>query len=97
MSRHLKVLPTSFFCYNSEKESIKFPIPKMKLNRINTSFHERIYNQMFKRSRENDRFLKVFEFIYLEKFTHSSESFTKCFSYLIAYRSALGSAIISDN
>ena len=34
----LKVLPTTCFGYNSEEISSKFPIPKMKLNRINMNF-----------------------------------------------------------
>ena len=34
----LKALPTTYFCYNSEEISLKFPIPKMKLNRIDMSF-----------------------------------------------------------
>ena len=34
----LKVLPTSYFRYNSEKKSIIFPVPKTELNRVNKSF-----------------------------------------------------------
>ena len=33
-----KVLPTTCFRYNSEELGSKFPIPKMKLNRIDMSF-----------------------------------------------------------
>ena len=31
-------LATSCYCYNSEEKSIKFPNPKMKLNKIDASF-----------------------------------------------------------
>ena len=34
----LKVIATSCFRYYTEEESIKFLIPEMKLNRINTNF-----------------------------------------------------------
>ena len=34
----LKFLPTSCFRYNLEEESTKFQIPKMILNKVNTSF-----------------------------------------------------------
>ena len=34
----LKVLPTTYFGYNSEEISSEFPIPKMKLNRIDMNF-----------------------------------------------------------
>ena len=34
----LKVLPTTCFCYNLDQKCIKSTIPRMKLNRINTSF-----------------------------------------------------------
>ena len=30
----LKVLPTSCFCYNSKENCTKFPIPRMKPNRV---------------------------------------------------------------
>ena len=33
----LKVLPTTYFHYNSEEISLKFPIFKVKLNRIDIS------------------------------------------------------------
>ena len=36
----LKVLPT--FRYNSEEESTKLPNPKMKLNKIDTSFSVKV-------------------------------------------------------
>ena len=38
----LKVLPTSCFRYNSEEESTKLPNPKMKLNKIDTSFSVKV-------------------------------------------------------
>ena len=41
----LKVLPTSYFCYNSEEKSTKFPNPKMKLNKIDISFPVQILQQ----------------------------------------------------
>ena len=34
----LKIFPASCFHYNSEEKSKKFPNPKMKLNKIDTSF-----------------------------------------------------------
>ena len=84
----LKVLPTSCFHYNSVKKSTKFPNPKMKLSKIGMSFPVQVlkfYNKMFRGSRENDKFLKILLRIYQE-FTHSFQSFTKCFSYLIAWQ-----------
>ena len=69
----LNVLPTSCSRYNSEEKSPKFAIPKMKPNRINASFPEQVkfFNKMFGGFRENDRFFKIFLYIYLENFTHS--------------------------
>ena len=74
----LKVLPTSCSHYNSEEKTLKFPISKMKLNRINASSLVQVFNKMFGGFLENDRFLKIFLPIYLEKFTHSFQSSTKC-------------------
>ena len=34
----LEVLPTSCFCHNSAEKSANLPIPKMKLQRIDTGF-----------------------------------------------------------
>ena len=70
----LKVLPTSSFRYNSEEKGTKLPNSKMKLNKIDTSF---LVGVLY-------RFLTIFLSIYLEKFTNSFQSFTKCFSPLIA-------------
>ena len=39
---------------------------------------------MFKRFWENDRFLKIYLPIYLEKLKDPSQSLTKSFSYLLA-------------
>ena len=64
----LKVLPTSCSRYNSKEDSEKFPILKMKLNRINASVPVQV---LFGGFRENDRFLKIFLSFSLEKFTHS--------------------------
>ena len=61
---HIMNLATSCYCYNSEEKSIKFPNPKMKLNKIDASFPAQVLYP------ENDRFLKIFSSIYLEKFTH---------------------------
>ena len=46
----------------------KFPILKMKLNRINASVPVQV---LFGGFRENDRFLKIFLSFSLENFTHS--------------------------
>ena len=51
----LKVLPLRFFRYKLERKSIKFAIPKMKLNKIRVSLCK-FYNKMFRRLRENVRF-----------------------------------------
>ena len=64
----LKVLPTSCSRYNSKEDSEKFPILKMKLNRINASVPVQV---LFGGFRENDRFLKIFLSFSLENFTHS--------------------------
>ena len=72
-----KNLPTSCFRYNSEEESTKSPNSKMKLNQklIRVSLRK-FLNRMFTEFRENDRFLMIFLFIYLEKLTHLFQSFT---------------------
>ena len=86
MSWHIdfKVLLTSCFRYNSEEKSTKFPISKMKLIRTNTTSLYKFYNEIYRRLGENGRYLKIFFSIYLEMFTHSFQSFTKCSSYLIS-------------
>ena len=38
----LKLLPTSFFCYNSEGKSTEFSIPKIKLSRTDRAFSVKI-------------------------------------------------------
>ena len=53
----LNFLPTSCFHYDSEEKSKKFPIPKMKLNKTDTSFLEKVW-----RIWRNGRFLKIFLF-----------------------------------
>ena len=45
----------------------------------------KFYNKMFRGYRENDKFSKILLRIYLEEFKHPFQSFTKCFSYLIAW------------
>ena len=76
----LKVLPTSCISYNSEEKSKKFPNSKMKLK-----YDFPCANSIIKciEDLRNHRFLKIFLSIYLGKFTHSFQSFTKCFSYII--------------
>ena len=52
----------------------------MKLNKIDTSFFcANSSNKMFRRYRVNDKFLKIWLRIYLEKSTHSFHSFIICF------------------
>ena len=82
----------------SHRKNTKFPNLKIKLNKIDTRFQSKFYNKMFRGYRENGKFLKILLRIYLGKwqvfkillliclgkFTHSFQSFTKCFSYLIA-------------
>ena len=52
----------------------------MKLNKIDTSFFcANSSNKMFRRYRVNDKSLKIWLQIYLEKFTHSFHSFIICF------------------
>ena len=72
----LKVLWTSCSRFNSGEKSPKFMIPKKELLRVSLC---KFFNKMFGVFRENDRFLKIFLFIYLKKFTHSFQFFTKCF------------------
>ena len=79
----LKVLPTNCSRYNSEEKGPKFSIPKTKQNRINASFSVKFFFKAFGGSRKNDKFLKIFLSIYLETFTHSFQSFTKCFTLLL--------------
>ena len=71
----LKYLPTSCLRYKSEGKSPKFLIAKMRLP-------VRVLEKMLKAFWANDWFSKIFLSIYLEKFTHSFQSFTKNFSNL---------------
>ena len=72
------------FVITHKKKSTKFSIPRMisysELMRVSLW---KIYNKMFSRNQENDKFRKILLSIYLEKFAHSFQSFTKCFSYLV--------------
>ena len=40
----------------------------------------KFFNKIFTKFWENDRFLRIFLYIYLQKSAHSFQSFTKCFS-----------------
>ena len=82
----LKVLPTSCFRYKSEEKKQKIPESKNRKNRAELIRVSpcKFFNKMFRGFRENGKLLKIFLSIYLEKFTHSFQSFTKCFPLLIA-------------
>ena len=43
----LKVLPTTCFRYNSEEISLRFPIPMMKLKKIDMSFTVQVLQQNY--------------------------------------------------
>ena len=81
----LKVLPISYFRYNTEEKKHKIPNSKYEAGEIRVSLRM-FYNQILRRFQENDRFLKIFLLICLKKFTNSFQSFTKFYSFGDSYK-----------
>ena len=70
----LNVLPTSCSCYDSEEKSQKFPISKLKINRINASSLTRCLEDF----RKMTGFSKVYTFISI-----LHEHFRSCYCLMV--------------
>ena len=79
----LEVLPRSYFCYQRKIVQISQFREWSYKELIRASLFNLFY-KMFRGFRENHRFLIILLSIFLWMFTYSFQSFTKCFSYLIA-------------
>ena len=56
----------------------------------------KFFNKIFTKFWENDRFLRIFLYIYLQKSAHSFQSFTKCFSRSNHRRCSLRNGVLKN-